>query len=163
VRFSLNRSALKIEYTAESDKDTVFNPTNHAYFNLGDVSGTRLQIFADYYTPVDSCKIPTGELASVSGTDYDFRQVREISRHFDHNFVLRGSGRRLAAAACGEVCSLRVYTTMPAIQLYTVEDGFCLESQFFPDSPNFPHFPSCVLKKGELFISSTEYELLENA
>jgi aldose 1-epimerase len=112
VRFTLvefhGDPALKIEYLATTDKPTVVNFTNHSYFNLGDdsstpVFGDQTRIDADSYTPFDSRSIPTGEIASVAGTPYDFRNLHAISeqmpeRGWDGNFVLRAPGLKMPAA-----------------------------------------------------------------
>ena len=131
--------ALRIVYTAKTDKDTVFNPTNHSYFNLagagnGTVLDTQMMINADRYTPVDKTQIPTGLLARVAGTPFDFRRPHAIGERinrpnpqlligkgYDHNFVLNGRGLRLSARAysprTGRV--LTEYTDQPGVQLYT--------------------------------------------
>ena len=131
--------ALKIVYTAKTDKNTVFNPTNHSYFNLagagsGTVLDTRMMINAARYTPVDKTQIPTGALAPVAGTPFDFRRPHAIGERinrpnpqlligkgYDHNFVLNGSGLRISARASsprtGRV--LTEYTDQPGVQLYT--------------------------------------------
>lgn len=185
------RNRLSITYEAESDKDTVLNLTNHSYFNLsseGDVMDTKLKIFADKYTPVDSGLIPTGEIANVKGTPFDFTELRSIRsgdiEGYDHNFILRGKKEETEeeedlppiAAYAEDYKSgrtLACYTDMPAIQLYTAnglreigkggkevlpQSAFCLETQYCPDSPNKPMFPSCVLKKGKIYHKVTVYE-----
>ena len=137
-----NDNALTIDYTATTDKDTVLNLTNHAYFNLlgaasgKDVLGHELTLYADAFTPVDAKLIPTGELRRVSGTPLDFTSPMAIGARirqddeqlrlgggYDHNFVITRKGAGLARAArvyeptTGRV--LEVETTEPGVQLYT--------------------------------------------
>jgi aldose 1-epimerase len=141
VRYTLAGNALRIEYSATTDKDTVLNLTNHSYFDLagqgkGDVMGHVLKIDAARFTPVDANLIPTGELKSVEGTPFDFRTPHVIGERidaddaqlhlgggYDHNFVLDHPAGQLAEAAevyeptTGRI--LRVSTTEPGVQLYT--------------------------------------------
>ena len=141
VRYTLSGGALRIEYSASTDKDTVLNLTNHSYFNLkgqgnGDVLGHVLKIDASRITPVDATLIPTGELKSVEGTPFDFRTPHVIGERidaddpqlrlghgYDHNFVLDHAPSQSAEAAevyeptTGRI--LRVLTTEPGVQLYT--------------------------------------------
>jgi aldose 1-epimerase len=136
VQYTLtNEDELKIEYTAETDKATPVNLTNHSYFNLsGDVNNTilshTLMIDADNYTPVDSTLIPTGEIKVVKGTPFDFTSPKAIGAEidsvkggYDHNWVLNSKGGSLqkvavlADTASGR--SLEVYTTEPGLQFYT--------------------------------------------
>jgi len=141
VRYTLDGSALRIEYSASTDKDTVLNLTNHSYFNLagqgkGDVLGHVVKIDASRFTPADAAQIPTGELKPVEGTPFDFRMPHAIGERidaddvqlhigggYDHNFVLDHAPGELAQAAevyeptTGRI--LRVLTTEPGVQLYT--------------------------------------------
>lgn len=132
-----NTNELKLQYTAETDKDTVLNLTNHSYFNLsGTDTGTILKyllyINADKYTPVDSTLIPTGKIESVVGTLLDFLKPTEIGARiaelkeiggYDHNYVLNGKAGTLREAAkvidpqSGRV--MEVLTTQPGVQFYS--------------------------------------------
>ena len=200
VRYSLDDdNGLRIDYSADSDAPTVLNLTNHSYFNLmGEGEGTIydhiLTLNADHFTPTDASQIPTGEIAPVDGTPFDFRRAKTIgsgqrSAHrqivmaqgYDHNFVLNRAG--LAAGELGLAArvyeprsgrSMEVWTNEPGVQfyagnfldatlagasgrLYRQSDGFALETQHFPDSPNKPQFPSTMLRPGERFESTTIY------
>ena len=162
VEYTLT-DALKISYTARTDKPTVVNLSHHVYFNLAGsdtIQGESLQVFADRYTVFDARKIPTGEIASVAGTELDFRQPAALENvNLDHNFVLNDSKRlavRLRDAGSGRV--LEVRTTEPGLQVFTGRKaGVALETQHFPNSPNQPQFPSTELLPGQVFRSETEY------
>ncbi len=181
---------LKLEYNGKSDADTILNMTNHSYFNIGGIhSGSVLsqivQINAETYTPVDSVLIPTGEMAPVENTVFDFRKPKAICADldksdligYDHNFNLgEPHVMREAAIVYDPVTGreMTVSTDKPAIQFYTaiglqgeigkdgtmmkIQTALCLESQYAPDSPNQPNFPSCVLKAGEEYNFTTIYK-----
>ena len=133
-------NALKVEFTATTDRKTVVNLTHHSYFNLrgsGDVLGHIVTINADKFTPVDSGLIPTGELRPVAGTPFDFMTPSAIGARigqtqdeqivlgqgYDHNWVLNKRGSELSLAAkvhepmTGR--TMEVWTTEPATQFYT--------------------------------------------
>ena len=169
VRYTWSdEDALRIDYTATTQKPTVVNLTNHVYFNLtgappASIARHELSIRASAYTPVDDESIPTGEIASVAGTSRDFRAPRPIgSERFDVNFVLDGWDGTLRPAARvrdpGSGRTLDVETTEPGVQLFTGKPGaFALETQHFADAPNRPNFPSTVLRPGQTFRSTTIY------
>ncbi len=141
VRYTLDGKSLKIEYSAVTTKPTVLNLTNHSYFNLsgegsGDVLKEVVMVNADRYTPTDKALIPTGQLAPVAGTPFDFRQPTPMGAHIndandqlkmaggiDHNFVLNGSGGGLHTAAKvmdpASGRTLTVTTTEPGVQFYS--------------------------------------------
>ena len=136
-----NDNALRIDYEASTDKPTIVNLTNHAYFNLKDAGATtildhELMLNADRYTPVDKTLIPTGELAAVEGTPFDFRQPTAIGARidgdheqlkfglgYDHNFVLNRSADGLVLAATVFEATtgrrMEVLTTEPGVQFYS--------------------------------------------
>ncbi|MFL6414224.1 MAG: aldose epimerase family protein [Bryobacteraceae bacterium] len=142
VRYTLGAdNDLRIDYSAQTDKPTVLNLTNHSYFNLAG-AGTktvldhRIQLSADRFTPVNETLIPTGVLQPVKGTPFDFRSSTRIGDHidendqqlkyakgYDHNFVLNtGGDLKKVAAVVTEPTSgrvLEVFTDQPGIQFYT--------------------------------------------
>ncbi len=132
---------LSIEYTAVSDKKTVINLTNHAYFNLngynnGNILNHTLQINADRFTAIDENSIPTGELPLVSGTPFDFTVSKAIGKDieddfpqlkngmgYDHNFCITdydGTLKTIAVAKGDKSgITMEVKSTEPGVQLYT--------------------------------------------
>jgi aldose 1-epimerase len=183
---------LRLDYEATTDRPTVLNLTNHAYWNLagasaGGILGHEMTLHAERFVIVDDAGIPTGEIAPVAGGPMDFRKAKTLARDFaqlagtpggyDHCYLVeRAEEGALALAAevyepkSGRV--LEVLTTEPGIHLYTgnfldgsvvgkggkacqKNDGFCLETQHFPDSPNHPSFPSTVVRPGQVFRSTT--------
>jgi aldose 1-epimerase len=184
------RDELILEYSATTDKATPINLTNHTYFNLagrgrGNILQHLMTLDADRYTPVDAAMIPTGEIAAVQGTPFDFRKPTAIGARidgdheqlrrgggYDHNFVLNGGPALRRAAFVAEPSTgrtLEVSTTEPGVQFYTGNNldaarngfgrrtGFCLETQHYPDSPNHPDFPSTILRPGDTYRSKTVF------
>ena len=192
-----DNNELKVEYEAETDKTTIINPTQHSYFNLsgessGDVLDHMLVLNADNYLPVNKKIIPTGEIRSVEGTPFDFRERKKIGRDlnenddqldlgngYDHCWVLNDYDKKFRKIS--EVFSdktkikMDVFTDLPGVQLYIgnfldgtlksktgkkyiKRSGFCLETQFFPNSPNEESFPSTVLVPGAKFRSTTTFK-----
>lgn len=143
VKFILtNDNAIDIQYSANTDKPTIVNMTNHSYFNLSGnpvntVLNDELTVYAEYYTPVDSTFMTTGEIALVESTDMDFRTATAIGERidnyefeqlkngngYDHNWVLNTAGD--VSQVCATLKSptsgivLDVYTSEPGIQVYS--------------------------------------------
>jgi aldose 1-epimerase len=185
--YRLDGDVLDIAMRATSDKPTVVNMVNHAYWNLGgqgsaDIRAHLLTLDAPFYTPVDAELLPTGEVLAVAGTPFDFVAAKPIGRDFDavayagstradgaqrsgydHNWCLAGEpGRMKRCARVVDPVSgrgLELHTNEPGVQFYTAGHlsertvgkgglrycpyaGLTLETQKYPDSPNFGHFPS---------------------
>ncbi len=142
VTYTLMTHELRIDMRAETDAPTIVNLANHAYWNLaghdaGDILKHELSLNADNYTPTDETVIPTGEIASVENTSYDFRESKPIGRDigqlpgdggedpggYDINFALNGeAGTMRLAARVSEPSSgrkMEVHTDAPGVQLYT--------------------------------------------
>jgi aldose 1-epimerase len=142
ITYTVTRdNALKLDYRATTDKPTVVNLTNHAYFSLGgegrgDVTNQRLQVFADRFTAFDADGLPTGEIAPVAGTPLDFRQPVRVGdildssfiqiaqrKGLDINMIVNGRPGTLRPAAQltdpGSGRVLQVSTTQPGVQVYS--------------------------------------------
>jgi aldose 1-epimerase len=182
AEYALNESSeLSFEYWATSDKPTPVNLTNHTYWNLaGAGSGTVLsqeaRLNCPFYLPVDKDLIPTGEILKTAGNPFDFSEYKAFGRDigavpggYDHNLVVGKRGGALDLVGTVRDPSsgraMEVHTTMPGVQLYTgnfldgsffpKHGGFCLETQWFPDSVNIGHFPSSILRPGSTYHHRT--------
>lgn len=135
VTYSIENNALVIQYDGVCDQDTVFNLTNHSYFNLAGHDRPErameqiLTIHAGYFTPADEMSIPTGEIRSVTGTPMDFREPKPVGKDidceydalklqggYDHNFVL--TGEHCATLEYGGL-RMDVFTDCPGVQFYS--------------------------------------------
>jgi aldose 1-epimerase len=171
VRYTVHHGALRIDYSVSTDKTTVVNLTNHSYFNLagdgkGTILGEELTLLADQYTPVDAGLIPTGVLAPVEGTPFDFRKSTvigarihdnneqlKIAGGYDHNWVLRGkNGEPKTAARVYEPGSgrvLTVTTTEPGVQFYS--------GNFLDDTKKFGKAQESHGKNSALCLETQHY------
>ena len=186
---------LEITMSAAADAPTIVAMVHHSYWNLaghgsGDVRGQSLRIDADFYTPLDGALIPTGAIAPVAGTPYDFTRGKSIGVGldaaggigFDDNYCLRGPTDtvrpvvRMINPASGR--GLEMSTDQPGMQLYSAGQfpvegivgkggaryrphaGIALEAQKFPNSPNVGHFPSARLAPGALYQSRVRFRFL---
>ena len=192
-KISINDPAsLVFDISAVTDATTLCNLAHHSYFNLdgtANVGNHRLQINADHYLPVDKQGIPTGQIAPVAGTEFDFRAATKTldasigATIFDHNFCLHTKRQDLSLAASlsariaddGSV-AMDVYTTEPGLQFYDGNKldvpvkgldgrhygphaGLCLEPQRWPDSVHHPSFAGAILHPGEQYHQRSEYRL----
>jgi aldose 1-epimerase len=182
---SIEDNTLTLAWEATTDAPTPVSLTWHPYFNFsGDaqlsVDDHTLRVAASRYLPVSAALIPTGELASVAGTPFDFRearplrappadahpQIREVGG-YDHCWVL-DKGARVAAELHSPATGVRMQllTDLPGLQFYggyhlpaihAGAHGVCLEPEHFPDAPNQPGFPDCILRPGQVHRSFMSY------
>ena len=171
---------LRLDYEAETDKPTIANLTNHAYWNLaggGSCLDNILSIPSEQYTGFDGELIATGEILPLKGTPMDFNQPTRIGDRieqlkpkmngYDHNYILGEDkimkmAARLVEPTSGRIMEVR--TTQPAVQLYTGNHlghtAVCLETQHYPDAIHHKNFPSIVIKPGEPLKETTVFSFL---
>jgi len=179
---------LRVELRTTTNAPTPVNLTNHSYFILDDEDDCRghiLQIEADTYLPVDEELIPTGEIATVENTQFDFRTPKPIGdalidgQIYDHNHCLSNRRRQIQKIASVRSpvsgINLSVSTTEPGLQFYAghkvstaipglagkkygAYSGLALETQLWPDGPNNTHFPDTILHPGIVLKQVTEYQ-----
>ncbi|MBR7121172.1 MAG: galactose mutarotase [Lentisphaeria bacterium] len=183
----LTDHTLEMEISAESDRPTVADFTNHTYFNLdGENAGSTadhvIMIAADRYTQTDQYLQPTGRIIEVDNSRFDLRQGKRFSTifaeydgGFDDNFILGDADHcyreNVATVTAGySGIRLTIHTSRPGIQLYMGNflndhgkspyprnSGFCLETQCWPDAVNHPAFPSVRVEPGKPHHSITRY------
>ncbi|CYV03713.1 aldose epimerase family protein [Streptococcus suis] len=180
-----DKNELTVEYQAVSDKDTIFNPTNHIYFNLtGDfqrsVAEHRIKIAANHYAPLGEDNLPTGVLEDVTGTPFDFRDLAPFAQGFDsqypqnvlvkgydHPWLLEEVDIPVEVLSPDGKIGLSVKTNQPAVVIYTYNfpvqalacyhGVFSMECQALPNACNVDGFGSILLEQGEEFLSKTTY------
>ena len=191
AEFKVHGRTLELQFAAQTDAPTPLNLTHHPYFNLAGDAGVAaaaqwLRVPADRYLPVaDAALLPTGEVAAVAGTPFDFRSPRAIgdkdgaadpqlrlSGGYDHCLVLadpRDCSAILYSPHSG--VAMRIVSAMPALQLYEghwldrqhpgLGRGVCLEPQGYPDAPNQPGFPDTILRPSQVYRHRIEYRFAE--
>lgn len=186
VEYALQQNRLEIRHIAKCDEDTLVNVANHAYFNLSGYSDADaremiLQLPSDKYLPLNEKLIPTGEIASVTDTAFDFTFARKIEVDLDHYFVYRKeNGMRYGGTLYSPKTKIQmdIETDQPGVQIYTcgafeapsgkggiplhLNQGIALETQGFPDNPNHENFPSTILKADETYVSNTRFVFSQN-
>ena len=182
--YGLSGNVMWAELTATTTKPTVINLTSHAYWNLAGPSAGKdaafsqeVQMNASRYLITNKDILPSGEMADVSGTAYDFRKLRPVKQAYDHCFVTDGKRGELK-----QVLTLRdpksgrrmeVWSTECAIQFYTAihwneklpgkggplhqHQAIAIEPQNVPDAPNHPNFPSSILRPGRTYRNRIEW------
>ena len=181
----LDDDSLVITYKAKTDAPTVLNLSNHTYFNLNGQDGSTIldhavRLNSSYFTEYAESFAQTGKITSVDGTPLDFREEHTIGERFgdeyyqfrlctgyDHNMILDGKEGELKPIGSAKSektgITLEAFTTVPTGKCgvrYPKNGGLCFEAQHFPDSVNHPHFPSTVLRPGEIYRQKTIYRFV---
>jgi aldose 1-epimerase len=176
-------NVVELEYSAETDKQTIVNLTNHTYFNLngyGSINEHHLQIGANELLEVHANNVPTGKFLSVEKKGLDFRELKKIGK-VELDTVFRLQEKRGAVLLKGDKSgiSLQVETNQPAVVIYVPPDlpadwdytteigkerpGICLETQKYPDAPNNDHFPSVILEPEEIYRNITRWKFISGS
>lgn len=178
VCYRLENNSLIWKYSGTSDADTVFNMTNHSYFNLGDANiyNHELKIHTDKYSPVDQYSLTLDKCEDVANTPYDFRDFTKVKNNLDklgggidNNYVWEKMGDKLMAELRYNNLQLSVYSDLPDMHFYTGEylkggsykafDGLCLECQFYPNGINYESYIKPILKANEKVSHYIRYEI----
>ena len=185
-----NDNELDIEYSANTDKKTIINLTNHSYFNLTgekeNIDNHLLKINSKEYIPVNSNLIPIGQFENVANTPFDFNNYKSIGKEinsknnqlsigngYDHCWVLNKKYNEygLSASLYDKISGrlIEIYSDQPGIQVYSgnylsdpfiKRQGICLETQHYPDSPNQKKYPSTLLNPNEEYYSKTSFKFM---
>lgn len=189
VTYILEKDTLAIYYEGKSDQDTLFNPTNHMYFNLcgedvNSIEDNYLEINADFYNEARLDLIPTSKLIEVTNTVFDFRKMKKITQDFkanelkntngyDHNYILKSNKACVAYSPKAKI-KMELETNLPCLQLYTAgalkltngktrtydkHSGFCLEPQFMPNAINMD-VTKPILKANEIANYYIKYKFM---
>lgn len=171
---------LILDYKATTSKDTILNLTHHSYFNLdghnSNVSDQELTVNSKKILEVAEDSIPTGNFTDLKNHPFDFSSPKKCPQKIDNTFVVEDKNE-VAASLFSNKNNLKmsVYTDQPGVHIYVggscanaikgkenadyhTLSGICFETQNFPDAPNKKHFPSAVLKKGDVYQQKTIYK-----
>jgi len=190
VTISLTGHRLHYAMTATCERPTPINLAQHSYYNLmggGPVAQHRLKIAAQHFTPTDRAHIPTGDIAPLDGTRFDFRRERRIgaadpdSRGIDANLVLDADMTTpCVTLRAPNGLGLRLWSDQPGLQVYTARHlragsaaltaghhgafgAVCLEPQHFPDAVNRPEFPSAMASPDRPYKQELSVEISQEA
>lgn len=184
VTYKLDNDSLIWSYSGNCDSDTVFNMTNHSYFNLGDdnIFNHELKVYTDKYSPTDENALTLSDVKDVNGTGYDFidysllkNNLAKLENGIDNNYVFENTDDKLMASLKFNNLQLDVYSDMPDMHLYTSSNlgtcngkynktyqkfsAVCLECQYYPNAINYDKFIKPILKKGETVSHYIRYKL----
>jgi len=171
LRFRFDGHTLSLDMKATTDKATPVNLSYHPYFNLTDGGASScedhtLEILTEHYTPLSPTSLPTGEIASVDNTAFDFRMVRPIPQDWvlDHNFVKHQDSQNKAVKKLAKLSSITtghkviICATHPGLQVYTGQKaGVAIEPQNFPNAVNIPNFPDSILRPEDTYHNIIRY------
>ena len=182
--YQLKGKVLSLDIVATTTKPTMLNVTNHAYWNLAGPKAGRdsafdleAQINASHYLPLSGDLLPTGDIAAVQGTKYDFRKLRKVGEVYDNCFCLEGGRGKLKQALTlrdpGSGRRMEVWTTEAGVQFYTAShwdntvkgkhgnlqqhQAIAIEPQNYPDAPNHANFPSAIVRPGQTYRNHIEW------
>ena len=182
---SIRDNTLTLTYEATTDAPTPVSFTWHPYFTLSgdpsmEIDEETMRIAASHYLPINDSRVPTGEIAPVAGTPFDFRKAHSVrvpppSSHeqikltggFDHCWVLdKGAPVAAEVHSPSSGVTMQVKTNLPGLQVYGAYHlkaaypgwhAICLEPENFPDAPNHPNFPSSILRPGVVHRSTMSF------
>lgn len=183
VEYKLDNNNLIITFTGTSDKDTIFNMTNHAYFTLGKdkIYDDELKVETDKYSPTDKYSLTLDEVKDVRNTPFDFTeftrigdQLSKLENGIDHNYVWENMNDKLMCSYRNENHQLNVYSDLPDMHIYTAnylgdvigkygkkyskQAAICFECQFYPNGINYDNYIKPILKANDV---SKHYMRLE--
>ena len=184
VTYKLEDNNLLFIFTGNCDKDTLFNISNHSYFNLGDDSilDEYLKIYTDTYAPTDEYALTLDETLSVAGTPYDFREftligdnLKQLDNGIDNDYVFENLDDKLMASLKNNNLQLNIYSDLPVIHIYTScylngeigkkqkaykqSEGICFECHYFTNGINYDGYLVPILRKDEDMTHYIRYEI----
>ena len=185
VTYKLDANNLIWSYSGKSDQDTIFNMTNHSYFNLGDddIFNHELKIYTDKYSPIDEYGLTLDKTLDTKDTPYDFSDFRLLDDNLsrlkdgiDNNYVFENMSDKLMAELKYQNLHLKVYSDLPDMHLYTSSalmtclgkdnktykkySAICLECQYYPNGINYDSYIKPILKKGDVVTHYIKYEII---
>ncbi|MBO4920241.1 MAG: galactose mutarotase [Erysipelotrichaceae bacterium] len=187
VTYRLEDDTLFFGFEGSSDQDTLFNITNHSYFNLGDpdIMDEYLYLTTDRYSPTDEYSLTLDEVVPTDGTPYDFNaftrigdNLERLEKGIDNNYVWEKIGDKLMCELKNDRLQLNVYSDLPDMHVYTSYYlnneqgkynqtykqymGIALECQYYPNGINYgDHYLVPILKKGEKMSHYIRYQVKE--